>query len=351
MTFQSPELLWLCALLPLLPWMYVLALRRKKAAALKFTNMALIREASAGRRSWRRHVPPGLLFVALAVLFVAIARPSAFLALPSERTTVILALDVSGSMRARDVSPSRMAAAIAAARQFVKDQPRNTRIGLVAFSTSAMIMQSPTLVHQEVIDAIEGLRPQRFTAVGSGIIAALQAIYPDLDIDMARLLDVEPEPLGEPLGGPGGENKPKVEPPKFQPVAPGSNTSAAIILLSDGRTNVGVDPMEAARMAAERGVRVFTIGFGSADGVVDFGGGMMRTQLDEEALKMIAEMTGAKYFLATSEEALKEVYGTVSAQFVSEAVPTEVTGMAAAAALVPLLLAGLLSLMWSNRIA
>lgn len=347
MTFQSPELLWLCALLPLLPWMYVLAIRRKKAAALKFTNMALIKEASEGRRSWRRHVPPALLFVALAVLFVAIARPSAFLALPSERTTVILALDVSGSMRARDVMPSRMAAAIAAARQFVKDQPRNTRIGLVAFSTSAMIMQSPTLVHQEVIEAIEGLRPQRFTAVGSGIVASLQAIYPDMDIDMARLLDIEPEPLDEPLGA----AKPKVEPPKFQPVAPGSNASAAIILLSDGRTNVGVDPMEAARMAAERGVRVFTIGFGSADGVVDFGGGMMRTQLDEEALKMIAEMTGAKYFLATSEEALKEVYGTVSAQFVSEAVPTEVTGMAAAAALVPLLLAGLLSLLWSNRIA
>ncbi|MDX2223978.1 MAG: VWA domain-containing protein [Rhodospirillaceae bacterium] len=347
MTFQSPELLWLCALLPLLPWMYVLAIRRKKAAALKFTNMALIKEASEGRRSWRRHVPPVLLFLALAVLFVAIARPSAFLALPSERTTVILALDVSGSMRARDVAPSRMVAAIAAARQFVKDQPRNTRIGLVAFSTSAMIMQSPTLVHQEVIDAIEGLRPQRFTAVGSGIVASLQAIYPDLDIDMARLLDVEPEPLGEPLDG----AKPRVEPPKFQPVAPGSNTSAVVILLSDGRTNVGVDPMEAARMAAERGVRVFTIGFGSADGAVDFGGGMMRTQLDEEALKMIAEMTGAKYFLATSEEALKEVYGTVSAQFVSEAVPTEVTGIAAAAALLPLLLAGLLSLLWSNRIA
>jgi Ca-activated chloride channel family protein len=344
MAFLSPELLWVLLLIPLLPVLYVMALRRKTTAPLRFTNLALIKEAMAGSKTYRRHLPPALLFAALAVMLAAVARPSAMLTLPSERSTVVLAIDVSGSMRAADVPPNRMTVAKAAAREFVAEQPRTARIGLVAFSTSAMIAQTPTLVHDDVLAAIDGLRPQRFTAVGSGIVASLQAIFPDADI---VLDDMDTAGDAAPLG----QLKEK-DPVRPAPVPPGSYTSAVIVLLSDGRTNVGIEPLDAARLAADRGVRIFTVGFGTASGSeVDFGGGFMRTQLDEETLKAIAEMTGGKYFHAQTEADLKNVYDNLTAQFVSETKRTEVTAMMAALALVLMLAAAGLSLAWSGRAA
>ncbi|MCB2107085.1 MAG: VWA domain-containing protein [Rhodobacteraceae bacterium] len=343
MAFLTPEYLWILVLAPLLPMLYVYILGRRKRSAVRFTNVALVKEALGSKTAYRRHVPPAVLFLALIAMMAAMARPSAYLVLPSERTTIILAMDVSGSMRARDVAPSRMTAAKTAAKDFVDEQPRNARVGLVAFSTSAMVMQDPTLVHADIMTAIDGLYPQRFTAVGSGIVASLQAIFPDFVFDPGREFRLEAAPLGEAKT----EDR-----PAFQPVPPGSNPSAIIILLTDGRTNVGVEPLEAARMAADRGVRVYTIGFGTVNGGdVDFGGGFMRTQLDEDTLKAIAEMTKAKYFLATSEEDLKEIYGSMSAQFVSERARTEITGLFGGLAFVLLLMAGGLSLLWSNRLA
>jgi Ca-activated chloride channel family protein len=336
MNFLSAELLWLLALLPLLPVLYVLALRRRKPDALRFPDMDLIRQAAAGRKSWRRHVPPALLFLALIVMFLGLARPSVVLTLPSERAVVVLAIDVSGSMRAADVPPDRMTVAKEAARAFVAKQPRTTRVGLVAFSTSAMIVQDPTIVHEDVLAAIDNLRPQRFTAAGSGLVSALQAIFPDDQLDVSSLSPARSELQPAPLGTP----KVKKEEPEFKPVPPGSNTSAVIVLLSDGRTNVGVEPLDAARMAADRGVRVFTVGFGTAEGgMVDFGGGYMRTQLDEETLKAIAGITGGKYFYARTEADLKSAYEALTTQFVAETKRTEVTAFGAALALVLLVLA------------
>ncbi len=335
MRFLSAELLWLLALLPLLPALYVLALRRRKPDALRFPDMDLIRQAAAGGKAWRRHLPPALLFLALIVMFLAVARPSAVLTLPSERAVVVLAIDVSGSMRAADVPPDRMTVAKEAARAFVAEQPRSTRVGLVAFSTSAMIAAEPTIAREDVLAAIDNLRPQRFTAAGSGLVAALQAIFPDDPLDLSRLSaarsDLQPAPLGAPQ---------VKDEPDFQPVPPGSHTSAVIVLLSDGRTNVGVEPLDAARLAADRGVRVFTVGFGTAEGgYVDFGGGWMRTALDEATLKAIAEITGGKYFNAQTEADLRGAYEALTTQFEAETKRTEVTAFAAATALVLLLLA------------
>jgi len=354
LTFLAPEWLWLLVLLALLPWLYVLALRRRAADALRVTDLDLVRQAAAGRRAWRRHVPPALLFLALAAMLLGLARPSAWLTLPSERATVVLAIDVSGSMRAADISPDRITVAKAAARNFVTGQPRTTRIGLVAFSTSAMIAADPTRSRDDVLLAIDQLYPQRYTAAGSGIVAALQAIFPDESLDLAQLslasgerpsrsLDAQRLADGRRDGtlhrngvgdgdGRGGKTR--------KPVPPGSNPSAVIVLLSDGRTNVGVDPLEAARLAADRGVRVFTVGFGTATGGnVNFGGGWMRTQLDAETLMGIAEITGGKYFHAQSADDLRSVYESLTTQFVAETRRTEVTALLALLAALLLMLA------------
>ncbi len=340
--FQAAEWLWLLALLPLLPALYVLALRRRAADALRLSDMDLVREAAAGRRTWRRHVPPALLFLALTVMLLALARPSAVLTLPYERAVVVLAIDVSGSMRARDVAPDRITVAKDSARAFVARQPRTTRVGLVAFSTSAMIAAEPTLVRDDVLAAIDNLRPQRYTAAGSGIVAALQAIFPEEPLDFSRLPTVRSDWEGRSLDAPepDGAADPQDKTTERKPVPPGSNASAVIVLLSDGRTNVGVAPLDAARLAADRGVRVFTVGFGTAaGGTVDFGGGWMRTQLDEDTLRGIAEITGGKYVHAKTAADLRDAYESLTTQFVAETQRTEVTAFAAALALLLLVLA------------
>jgi Ca-activated chloride channel family protein len=343
MSFMAAEWLWLLALLPLLPLLYWLALRRRAVDALRLTDMDLVREAAAGRRAWRRHVPPALLFLAVAAMLLALARPSALLTLPYERATVILAIDVSGSMRAADIAPDRITVAKEAARAFVGEQPRTTRVGLVAFSTSAMVAAEPTVIRDEVLEAIDNLRPQRYTAAGSGIIAALQAIFPEDSLDLSELSSVRGEREERSLDqADDAADSADTDGPKAarKPVPPGSNTSAVIVLLSDGRTNVGIEPLDAARIAADRGVRVFTVGFGTAEGgTVDFGGGWMRTQLDEETLRGIAEITGGKYFHAKSAADLRSAYDSLTTQFVAETQRTEVTAFVAALALLLLVLA------------
>lgn len=350
LSFAAPEWLWLLALLPALPLAYLWMLRRRATAALRVTDLELVREAAAGRRTWRRHLPPALLLLAIAAMLLGLARPEARLTLPSERATVMLAIDVSGSMRAADISPDRITVAKDAARSFVAGQPRTTRIGLVAFSTSAMIAAEPTRSRDDVLVAIDQLHPQRYTAAGSGIVAALQAIFPEESLDLSQLSLAggdwpspdsaeESRPLGTPRDAPGSARS-------RQPVPPGSHPSAVIVLLSDGRTNVGVDPLEAARLAADRGVRVFTVGFGTRQGgSVNFGGGWMRTQLDEDTLQAIAEITGGKYFHAQSADDLRSVYRSLTTQFVAETRRTEVT------ALLALLAALLLTLALGLRIA
>ncbi|HET7364691.1 MAG TPA: VWA domain-containing protein [Burkholderiales bacterium] len=350
MTFLWPDALWLLAVLPLLVIVYVALLRRKKKTALAYSNFGLLREALGARQSVRRHVPPALFLAALAVMIVALARPAAVVTLPSQHETVILALDVSGSMRADDVKPTRLAAAQAAARAFVKQTPKNTRIGVVAFAGSAALVQAPTQNRDDVYAAIEQLQLQNATAVGSGILASLKAIFPEQDFDLKVPLPMVPGGAAA-----GGSRPPALlhapARPEQKPVPPGSYKSAVIILLTDGQTTTGPDPVDAARLAADRGVRVFTVGVGTPDGQILTGEGWsIRVRLDEDALKVIADLTRAEYFFAGNAPDLKKIYEGLNSKLVLEKKETEVTAFfTGVAALLALVAAGL-SLLWFNRL-
>jgi Ca-activated chloride channel family protein len=346
MSFLWPEMLWFLTAVPALVAAYLFLLGRKKKTALRYANLNLVKEAMAAGQRFRRHLPPLLFLLALTLLIFAVARPSAVVTLPTHQRTVILAMDTSGSMRATDVEPSRMAAAQAAAKTFVSDQPAGTRIGVVTFAGTAAVAQAPTDNREEIVAAIDRFQLQRATAIGSGILMSLKAIFPDAEFDLRSWNPRRDSQQSAPL-----DQAAKPEKPEFKPVPPGSYTSAVIILLSDGQSNVGPDPIEAARMAAERGVRVYTVGFGTTEGeVIRFEGWSMRVRLDEQTLTKIAELTQGEYYYAGSAEDLKKVYQTLSSRLVFVTKETEITALFSAAAALLALIAGLLSVWWFNRI-
>lgn len=346
MTFLWPDLLWLLLAVPLLVAAYVVALRRGKKAALRWASLDIVKDALGSGHAWRRHVPPALFLLALVLLIVAIGRPAAKVKLPSDDKTIILAIDVSGSMRAEDVQPNRLAAAQAAARHFVSDQPSGTRIGLVSFAGTAALVQAPTRSRDDVLAAIDRFELQRATAIGSAILVSLKAIFPDAEFD---LRSSNPRPgmsRAAPL-----EQRRDAQKSGPRPVPPGSYGSAAIILLTDGVTTTGPDPAEAARMAAERGVRVYTVGVGTTQGEVLRGDGWaMRVRLDEQALKAISDLTRGEYFRAETAADLKKVYSSLNSKLVLETKETEITAIFAAAAAVLAVASALLSLAWFNRV-
>lgn len=364
MTFLWPEMLWLLLLMPLFVGAYLLILRRKRKTGLRYAALSVVKEAMSGMSSFRRHISPLLLLAAVLVMILAVARPAAIVTLPSQHGTVILAMDISGSMRANDIEPSRMEAALAAARQFVSNQPRNVRIGVVAFAATASLVQSPTTNRDDILAALARFRLQRGTAVGAGLLTSLSAIFENLSFDLwlppsdgQRFGRVQPPSRqgtnaeaqgrrGVPLG-----QSPPPSTDRPEPVAPGSYKSAVVVLLTDGQTNTGPDPIEAAGQAADLGVRVFTVGLGTTSGnIVGFGGRRMRVQLDEEALKTIAERTAARYYRADSETNLKDIYKSLSAQLTLEKDKTEITAIFTAVAGALVLAAALLSLLWFGRV-
>jgi len=287
-----------------------------------------------------------LFLVSLALMIVAVARPQALVLLPSQHETIILAMDVSGSMRAADVEPNRLAAAQAAARAFVNDQPQHTRVGVVSFAGTAAVVQPPTRNKEDIIAAIDRFQLQRGTAVGSGILVSLKTIFPDAEFDLRswnpRLDQAKSTPLDK------AKSKDKEQP---KAVPPGSYQSAAIILLTDGQTTTGPDPIEAARIAAERGVRVFTVGIGTEKGeMIGAEGWSMRVRLDEASLKQIANITQGEYFYAGTASDLKKVYESLNSKLVFERRQTEVTALFAAAAALFAVLAAVLSMLWYGRI-
>ena len=332
MSFLWPEFLWLLFALPALVALYLWVLQRKKKSALRYASLGLLKEAVGASLSWRRHVPPALLLIALGAMIAAIARPAALITLPSSHETVILALDVSASMSASDVEPTRLEAAQAAAREFVARQPRSTRIGIVAFAGSAALVQPPTTNRTDILAAIEHLQLQHATAVGSGLLVSLKALFPQQDFEVLPRRMQKPDP-------------------GFRPVAPGSYTAGAIVLLTDGQTTTGPDPVEAARIAAAHGVRVFTVGVGTDNGQLLTGEGWsMRVRLDEEALQAIADLTRAEYFYAGNAVDLKKVYQSLRSKLVMEKKETEITALFSALAAATVLLSATLSLLWFNRV-
>ncbi|MDE2209456.1 MAG: VWA domain-containing protein [Betaproteobacteria bacterium] len=349
MRFLWPELLWLLLLVPILVGAYLRLLRRRKKTALRFADLALVRDAMTSGSRLRRHVPPLLFLLALTLLIIAIARPAAVVTLPTDHETIVLAIDVSGSMRADDIKPTRLEAAQAAARAFINDQPRNVDIGIVSFAGTAAVVQAPTQNRDDLLAAVDRLQLQRATAVGSGLLVALKLIVPEVEFDL-RFSDPRATTREERRGFPLADKRDATKTlPK--PAVPGSNASAAIILLTDGQTTTGPDPIEAARIAADHGVRVYTVGLGTAEGaIISWEGWSMRVRLDEETLKTISGLTRGEYYNAGTAEDLQKVYRGMNAHMVLQRKETEVTALFAAAAAVFAVAAAGLSLAWFSRV-
>ncbi len=351
MTFLWPEFLWLMLLLPLLVLLYVWLLRRKKKTVLRYASLSIVREAMGKGQGIRRHIPPVLFLLSLAAMLLASSRPMAVVTLPSDQQTIMLAMDVSGSMRATDVKPNRLVASQDAAKAFLAELPRNVRVGIVAFAGTAAVVQPPTLSREDLVLAIDKFQLQRGTAIGNGIVVSLSELFPDAGIDVASMQNGRDRPRGMAIEQLQDGKGPKDAKKPFVPVAPGSYTSAAIILLTDGQRTTGVDSMEAAKVAADRGVRIYTVGVGTVDGeTIGFEGWSMRVKLDEETLKGIARNTQAEYFYAGTATDLKKVYESLSSRLAVVKKETEVSGLLALLAAALAVLSAALSLAWFNRI-
>ena len=344
--FLWPQFLWLLLALPVLVLLYVWLLRRRRKTAVRYASLDLIRQALGRGPGWRRHLPPLLLALALGLLVLASARPVAVIALPSNQQTIILTMDVSASMRATDVEPNRLVAAQEAAKTFLRELPRDIKVGIVAFAGSAQVAQGPTLNREDLEAAIDRFQLQRATATGNAIVISLATLFPGAGIELQQLgFERLRGGLGRSL------DQPPPRQNEFIPVPPGSYTSAAIIMLTDGQRTTGVDPVDAAKMAADRGVKVYTVGVGTVDGeIIGFEGWSMRVRLDEDTLKDIAQMTAGEYFYAGTAQDLKKVYQSLSSRLTLEKKETEVTALFSLAGALLALLAGGLSLLWFGRV-
>lgn len=353
MTFEWPYALSLALLAPLLVAFYLLMLRRRRRFAVRYASLLLVREALPKRTRWRRWVPFALLLLSLLSLGVAAARPQAVVMVPTSRTTIILALDVSRSMCSTDVTPNRLAVAQEVARTFVADQPQGTRIGIVAFSGGAQLLVPPTTDRQALIEAIDGLKAGRGTAIGTALLRSVDAIA-SVNPNVPRIDDLG---LASLPALPQGAYEPDI-----------------VVLLTDGATTQGVAPLRAAQEAADRHLRVYSVGFGTTTpaplscsraqlGSDAFGGqfggpgsgrngadGPPRSilRIDERTLQSIADLTGGTYHRAEDAEQLVGVFRDLPKEFVLQKRHVEISfGFAAAGALLALA-AMTLSLAWNR---
>jgi len=380
-SFLWPRMLWLQLLIPLVALIFVLhERRRRRRAAARQSTLKIAGLTVQGVSGWRRHTPPVLMLLALAAFLFAVARPQAMMKLPSRIQTVVLAMDTSGSMRAQDIKPDRMHAAREAAKLFLADQPVGVSVGLVSVAGTASVAQRPTRRKEDMIAALDRLQPQRGTALGNGLIIALATLLPKGEIDVdgfiresaqkeakakeakakdAKSGNAKPQAGagggregGNPGAGRAGANGTPGSNADAKAVAPGSDRSVAIVLLSDGDSNTGPQVLDAARVAADHGVRVYTVGIGTPDGVViSVEGWSARVRLEEQALKQVADMTNAEYFRAQDAEGMKRVYQTLSARLSFDKTDlVEISALFAALGALLAACAALLSLWWYGRV-
>jgi Ca-activated chloride channel family protein len=337
MSAQWPGMLWALLLVPLALLAYVFAQRRRVAYAARFTNLDLLANVVNRSPGWRRHLPPALYLLALAALLFGLARPQAITLVPKEQATVVLVIDVSGSMNATDVQPTRMVAAQQAATTFIQQLPTKFRIGLVSFSSTAQTLTRPTSDRPAVLDAISALHAEGATAMGDGIERALEVKRPPAPPTTNRS-DGRPPPT------------------TVQPRPTGKEPPLVVLLLSDGANTQGhTQPLDAADDAKQLGVPVFTIALGTDEGMVDVPdettGQLRRVPVppDKVTLRRIAEATGARFFVAPSGRDLKGIYHDLGSRigFVKER--QEVTVVFAAAGLLFLVAGSALALAWFNR--
>jgi Ca-activated chloride channel family protein len=341
-TVLWPRMLWLLAPLPILALLYLRFGARRRHTHPRLAALALGSAGGAFGGAMRRAIPPLLFFLGLVALVAAVSRPQAVVMLPSLHKDVILAIDSSGSMRATDVKPNRLQAAQSAARTFVESQPPHSRIGIVSISGTASVVQSPTDNREDLLQAIDRLQLQRGSALGSGIYISLATLLPDAGIDIEQLVQGRTWYWNS-LERAGKDKK---------PVPVGSNRSAAIVLLSDGESNHGPDPLEAAKLAAEHGVRIYTVGIGTTEGVtLGFSGWSMRVRLDEDALRKVAATTHGEYYAASSLKELKKIYQSLSARMIIERTRSvEITAFVIAFGVALLLISASCSIFWFNRV-
>lgn len=348
MRFLWSDLLWMLLAIPVLVAAYVYALRRRKKVALRYASLMLVLDAIGPGQWLRRHLPALLLLLALFCALLGVARPTAVFTLPTEHQTIVLAVDVSRSMRATDIKPSRLGAAQNAVKTFISELPPTVRVGIVTFAGTAEIVQTPTQNRDDLIAAVDRFQLQRRTATGSGLLMALALLLPDAGIDLEA--EVYDSAFSRRSGASPLDAARKSGRKDFERVPPGSYTAGAIVLLSDGRRTSGPDPLMAARMAAERGVRVHTVGFGTPQGgPVEFDDVVIYMRFDEKALKAIAGITEGEYFHAGNADDLQKVYKNLTTKLTLERRETELTALFGAGAALLALGAALLSLLWFHR--
>ncbi|HEY9152061.1 MAG TPA: VWA domain-containing protein [Anaerolineales bacterium] len=358
MTWLWPSFLYLLILIPLLIVAYILILRRRRRFAARYSSLALVRVALP-RHSWlRRHLPFILFLLALTGLIVAVSRPVSVVSVPAGKATVILTIDVSRSMCSTDIKPTRIQAAENAALSFIQRQGSNTQIGLVAFSTFAEMIQPPTSDRNLLDAAVKSLLVGRRTAIGSAILTAIDAIA-QVDKNVAPSIT---------------DSNPGIEP---APVPKGAYVPDIIVLLTDGVSNTGPLPLDAAQQAVDRGIRVYTIGFGTPNGSEfamcqsdsqygfggggygggfgfggggfgGFGGGFggFRRGIDEATLKQVAAMTGGTYYSASSAGELQSVFNSLPTYLIMKHETTEISVFFTAFGALLAALAILLALLW-----
>ena len=337
MDFLWSDLLALLLVPLVLVAIYVWSFRRRRPSGVRYSSLALIREAVPGSSRLRRHLPFVLFIASLLAVVVAMARPVAIVAVPTNQTTIILTIDVSGSMCSTDIPPSRIEAAEAAATSFIESQAAGTRIGIVAFSGFAELVQSPTNDKTALLNALQSLATGRRTAIGEGILASIDAIS-EVDSSVAKS-QTDASTGTAPVPVPKGDYAPDI-----------------IVLLTDGASNTGTPPLDAAQQAADRGVRIYTIGFGTANGgslsptcAPQFvgrepgagqgggfggggggfggggGGGGFPRGIDEATLKQIADLTGGTYHPAESASQLDSVFQNLPTNLITKHEATEVS--------------------------
>ncbi len=315
MTFLEPARLWLLALVSALAVVYVIAQWRRRAYAVRFTNVELLDSVAPRRPGWRRHVPAVLFLLAASVLILAVARPARDERVPRERATVIMAIDTSLSMDATDVDPSRIEGAKEAAAAFLEALPDRLNVGLVSFNGIATVRVPPTTDHERVQQQIAGLELDEATAIGEAIFASLDAIDAVL------------------------------------PDETGSAPPARIVLMSDGFTTVGRPDADAVVAARDAGVPVSTIAFGTDQGFIEIEGeGIVPVPVDQTALRGIAEGTGGQFFSAASTEELEVVYSDIGSAVGFEDEQREIVLWFVTAALILLLATSATSLLWFSRL-
>jgi Ca-activated chloride channel family protein len=343
MNFLAPQLLLGLLLVPIAIGFYLWAQRRRSRYAVRFTNLDLLANIAPRRPAWRRHMPPVLYLGAIAALLVGLARPTMVLATPREDATILLAMDVSGSMRAADVAPTRLDAAKAAAVSFIDQLPAGVRVGIVSFASQTNTLVAPTTDRTQLKNAIDGLKSKDGTAMGDALMQVLDIAQGIRTDGAAQAPGASPTNGASPVPGAA------IDTPSGQPLV-------AAILLSDGKNSVGdSEPVDAAKRAATMGVPIYTIGLGTPQGQIqvkdEFGQDVtLEVPPDTATLTQIAQITGAKAFDAPTAEDLKAVYANLESRVGYEQTTQEVTFALVAAGLVLVVIGAGASALWFGRL-